>query len=85
MSSPNGSTKLLWFLFSTAVLVVLAVVGAWAMEQRDTDRELAKTDRELEARVSTLEKQYGVFGEQVKQLDKKIDLLLAERGIAAPR
>lgn len=67
MTNGNGTNKLVWLLFSLAVATLLAVSGAWAMNQVSSDQELSR-------RVSALERQY-------EQINSKLDMLLEERGL----
>ena len=58
----NGSNKIIWFLLTTLMTVVLTAGGSWAYSVTAANEELSK-------RVNTLER-------SMASIDTKLDLIL---------
>jgi len=58
----NGSNKIIWFLLTTLMSIVLTAGGAWAYSVSAANEELSK-------RVNTLE-------QSMARIDAKLDLIL---------
>lgn len=62
----NGASKLIWYMLTTAVAILIAVVGAWASSTN--------------TRVSDLEKRQSATEARNERIESKLDFLVdAER------
>ncbi len=71
--SENASSKLQWFLMTTAILLVVTLSGAWAVDVRADVQENREAVGRTSNHVTEIEKQFI-------RIESKLDRLLELHG-----